>query len=200
MSIYIVKVTTTKEHIIAQKINELSHPDIKKAHCPESVVAKPVFPGYIFVDMNFTGSAYYKIMNLPFVLYFLSPSYGIFSLEKNETQCIKQENPSLIGLPVIITRGCYQNIAAVVKDITFPNITVTLPLGIDTTVNIKSLMLIEEEKSVPYGSMVKIISGMYAGLTGIIQEADNSTAKLYVDVFGTETLIECPVNSLEVMT
>ncbi len=197
MDIYIVKVTTTEEQNITQKINTLSHPDIKKAYCPESILYKPVFPGYIFIDMNLTSSAYYKILKNPGILYFLSSTYGIYPLDKKETHHLDQQNPSLIGLPVMITRGRYKGIAGVVKKISFPVVTVTLPLGINTNLNIKSLILIENKQTLPRNSVIKIISGTYSGLTGTIQNIENSTAIINVDIFGTETTIECPVNSLE---
>lgn len=199
MEIYIIKVTTTEEQKITQKINRLSHPAIKKAYCPESVLYKPVFPGYIFIDMNLTSSAYYKILEIPGVLYFLSPTYGIYPLDKKDTFRLDQKTPSLIGLPVTITRGRYRGIAGIVKNISFPIVTVTLPLGVNTNLNIKSLILIEDQ-AVSHGSVVKIISGTYSGLTGTILNMENSTATINVDIFGTETSIKCPVNNLEVIS
>lgn len=204
IAVYVVKVITNQESEITGKINALPCPDIRKAYNPQSIFAKPVFPGYIFVDLDITSEAYYKILNIPGALYFLNPDYGVYPLDKSEVRCLKDETGTLIGMPVVITGGKYKDIEALVRDVAYPLVTVMLPLGVTTKIHIRHIApsenMAQAKPKISAGLPVKITSGDYGGLAGTVEIIDPPVVWVRVCVYQIDTLVECRLDCLDANT
>ncbi len=160
MPVYTLRVHTGKESFVAEKIEESSIAGINKVHNPMSVYNTPVFPGYIFLETNLDSDTYYAILNIPFVIYFLSPMSGVFPIEENEKKHVEQigsEKPiELISQNVKIVKGKYSGLSGTLDEIEYPHAKVRITLynqEVVLKVNVKDLLL-EGEECLP-GSLTK---------------------------------------------
>lgn len=190
--VYVVRVITGRERETVREINALRRPI--KAFNPLSALNKPVFPGYIFVKMHLSGDTYYTVLNMPYTLYFLSPAYGAFPITKDEELRVKGQRQSLIGLRVKVVRGKCRGVNGTIRGINYPEIIVDLPFSAAIPINIKHLVLLED--GLPKGTPVKITSGVYSGMSGVVEEANGAVALVKAQAFGTEALIECSAKHL----
>lgn len=74
------------------------------------------------------------------------------------------------------------------------------PYEIDKILNNMGMSRIDVDKELEKGTRVRIISGPFAGMFGVIDEIDSATQKveLLVDLFGQETSVEVELSEIEV--
>ena len=74
------------------------------------------------------------------------------------------------------------------------------PFEVDKILNNMGMSRIDINKELETGTRVRIISGPFAGMFGVIDEIDSATQKvnLMVDLFGQETSVEVEISEIEV--
>jgi len=74
------------------------------------------------------------------------------------------------------------------------------PFEVDKILNNMGMSRIDINKELEKGTRVRIISGPFAGMFGVIDEIDPATQKvnLMVDLFGQETSVEVEITEIEV--
>ena len=73
------------------------------------------------------------------------------------------------------------------------------PYEVDNILRTMGISRIEVDKELEVGKKVKIISGPFTGMFGIIEEIDNDNQKLMlnVDLFGQATSVEAEISQIE---
>ena len=74
------------------------------------------------------------------------------------------------------------------------------PFEVDKILNNMGMSRIDINKELEQGTRVRIISGPFAGMFGVIDAIDSATQKvnLMVDLFGQETSVEVEISEIEV--
>ncbi len=74
------------------------------------------------------------------------------------------------------------------------------PYEVDKILNNMGMSRLDVNKELEVGSKVKIISGPFSGMFGVIDSVDTATQKimLLVDLFGQETSVEVSISEIEV--
>ncbi len=74
------------------------------------------------------------------------------------------------------------------------------PYEVDKILNNMGMSRLDVNKELEVGSKVKIISGPFSGMFGVIDSVDTATQKimLLVDLFGQETSVEVSMSEIEV--
>ncbi len=174
MPVYTVNVLTGAEKDTARNIKRINHPDIKKVYNPLSIFDEPVFPGYIFIEMPFKAEPYYAIMNIPGVLCFVSPAFGVFPLsttEKNHLKALDMSFVSPVKKHVLIVKGSYAGLSGIIEKFVFPTVHIRSE-GLLLKTGIRSIIEINAYKF-PFpsvGSRVKIIKGSFKGISGYVEK------------------------------
>ena len=201
--VYVLNVVTGKEDVVIRYIELLNHENIKKVYKPLSVFQKPNFPGYLFVELDYTTEVYYALKELPNVLYFIDPNRGAIPLKEKEEGSIKNENErvSLIGKPVKVISGIYEGTTGCITAIKYPYFTIqaenlyNLASAPELKIHLKHLMLVET--TLEPGDKIVIKDGEYAGITGIIEQINYPDAVISADIFGQEVALIIPISQLE---
>jgi len=73
------------------------------------------------------------------------------------------------------------------------------PYEVDNVLRTMGISRLEVNKELEIGKKVKIISGPFTGMFGVIEEVDNDNQKLTlnVDLFGQETSVEVEISQVE---
>jgi len=207
MPVYAVNVITGREAALSRFINRQKPPGVKKAYSPLSIFNTPVFPGYIFIDMKFEASAYKAVLDIPGVICFLSPDFGIFPLSPEEKARLNEAQKDLkspIGAAVRVVHGLYEGTIGEVCEIRYPRLYIKpqkffyLEKPPLLNVAITHVVLCGPEAVLNPGTPVRIIHGERAGLKGIIKKIGGSHAVIAVSIFDREILIESHISNLEV--
>ena len=201
--VYVINVVTGKEFEVTQRIENLNHENIKAVYNPLSIFNTPIFPSYIFVDLEFNIEIYCVIRNIPGVIYFLDPNSEPLPISPYEEATVKDRSSvtPLIGRSVEIVSGTYKGAKGTIKEIKYPYITVqaenfnSLDSSPDLKIHIKHVLLIET--TLEPGTKVSITKGDYEGLEGVVEYMMYPNATLSVNILNSEVLLDIPVSNIE---
>ena len=205
MSVYVLNVLTGQESEIAQRVIDANHPKVKNVFNPLSVFQAPVFPGYIFVEMQFESDAYYKLLDIPGVFAFLSP-YEKLPISEDEEENIRNIPVSpFYNKKVKVVRGKFEGIEGRVKNINYPYAelyvrTFEHETTIKTRVNNIVEVEHEEQEQIMPGQRVRITEGKLKGLMGTIKNtAAGEKVNIEIYIFKEKAEIQANQESLEVV-
>jgi len=210
MPVYAVNVITGWEEPLTHFINKnIKNARIREAYNILSIFNSPVFPGYIFVDMEFGADTYRALLNVPGVLCFLSPDFGIFPVSKEEKIRLEKARKNIkspIGATVEIVRGKYEGTIGKISEINYPNLQIIpenfFHLEKKSLISVTINQVVLRDNITPFkaGVPVTIIQGEYAGLKGTIEKVNYPHVIVSSDIFGKEILIKSHVSDVEVIT
>lgn len=122
MKVYVLQVLTGMEEHVAKLIEDVGNPKIKKVYFLKDKFGGPLFPGYVFVEMEFDGDTFRPVLDTPFVIQYLCPVSGIRPLGSDETESVKNYECTIIepGSVVDIIDGPLKGLTGSIKKIKLP--------------------------------------------------------------------------------
>ncbi len=201
--VYVINVVTGKEFEVTERIESLNHKDIKAVYNPLSIFNTPIFPSYIFIDLEFNAEVYHVIRDIPGVIYFLDPNSEPLPISLYEENKIKEKTSvtPLVGRAVEIVSGTYKGAKGIIREIKYPYITVqaenfnSLDSDPDLKVHVSHILLIET--TLEPGTKVRVTKGDYEGLDGVVEYMMYPNATLSVDILDSEILLDIPISNIE---
>ena len=88
----------------------------------------PLFPGYVFVEMQLDGYTYKPVLDTPFVVQYLCPASGVRSLSGNEAENVREYKCTPVGpgTPIDVVDGPLKGLSGRIKSIKLPRVKVGL--------------------------------------------------------------------------
>lgn len=142
MKVYVLQVLTGMEEHVARLISESGNAKIRKVYSLKDSFGAPLFPGYIFLEMELDGDTYRPVLDTPFVVQYLCPTSGVRPLEDDEAGrvsgyfCV----PITTGDKVEIVEGAYKGLDGRVRAIRMPNLLVDVNVFGETITLCVSIM------------------------------------------------------------
>jgi len=122
----VLQVITGMEDEVVKLIEDYTHPKIRKVHLLKDSFGAPLFPGYIFVEMELDSDTYRPVLDTPFVVQYLCPTSGIYPLGDLDVSLVNDYECSSLepGLLVEVIGGSLCGLCGILLSVDFPRITI----------------------------------------------------------------------------
>lgn len=144
MKVYALQVITGMEERVAGLIRESGNAKIKKVYSLIDPFGAPLFPGYIFLEMELDGDTYRPVLDTPFVVQYLCPASGVHSLQDEEAGRVSEYVcvPITTGARVEIVDGPFKGLSGKILLIKMPYLLVDVEVfeeAVTLSIHIKYL-------------------------------------------------------------